>query len=254
MGEKLPCAVCNQPYRGRDFRHAPGWEWTRHVAHGRVCRECVRQGRALPADPEEQDFPVMEGPYRAWFDQRRLCGYCGQEFVFTAQDQRFWYEERRIPLHVVPVGCPTCRRRVRQQKRANRLLAERLRQLDRDSVAGLQEVAELEVQVGSVSRALEFLRRALKRAADSEISTALRGRSDSKPTLHRRTRGPTPGPGAVRGSPWSSPATGSRRSSGSSNGRRCCVRGGPGPRGEEGRPRTGGGPAAGSSRYGRACG
>lgn len=176
MAEKLPCAVCHQPYRGRDFRHAPGWEWTRHVAHGRVCRECVRQGRAVPADPEKQDFPVMEGPYRAWFDQGRVCGYCGQEFVFTAQDQRFWYEERRIPLHVVPVGCPSCRRRVRQQKRANRLLAERLRELAPDSAPGLQEVADLEVQVGSVSRALEFLRRALKHAADSEISTALRGR------------------------------------------------------------------------------
>lgn len=169
------CGVCHRsyPYEDTDL---PAWEarlglrgslyrpgWTRYVRNEWACSSCVRGGRALRADPSRQTFGGFRGPFFAYWDQARTCGECGGPYVFTAAEQRTWYEERRLLVKVVPVACPPCRRRRAEAGRARRELAQRLASLDPSDAQALAEVAELELRAGSVAKALQYLRRARNR-------------------------------------------------------------------------------------------
>lgn len=136
--------------------------WTRYVRNEWACAECVRTGLALRADPARQRTG-RRGPFFAYWDQARTCGYCGGPYTFTALEQRSWYEERRLSRRVHPIACPPCRRAVVAFRQAQKRLAERLATLDPSAPAQLVEVGELELQVGSLRKGLEYLRRARNR-------------------------------------------------------------------------------------------
>lgn len=58
--------------------------------------------------------PNILGPRHWYIDARFLCGKCGREFIFTADEQRHWYEDRRMDLWALPHDCDTCRAAKRQ--------------------------------------------------------------------------------------------------------------------------------------------
>ena len=41
-------------------------------------------------------------------DQTFTCRGCKEKFVFTANEQRVWYEQFKIPIHAGRVRCPDC--------------------------------------------------------------------------------------------------------------------------------------------------
>jgi hypothetical protein len=50
-----------------------------------------------------------------WYADHWLeCHDCGAEFKNSAEQQRYWYEELKIPIHVLFNRCPTCRRARRE--------------------------------------------------------------------------------------------------------------------------------------------
>jgi hypothetical protein len=51
-----------------------------------------------------------------WYvDQHRRCEGCGQEFTFTARQQKRWFEVLKIPIYVISNRCLTCRRKRRRE-------------------------------------------------------------------------------------------------------------------------------------------
>ncbi len=82
---------------------------------------------ALPADLTKQ-APISSYSYpEFWYrDEERTCVDCGAEFVFSAKDQKFWYEVARIPLHATANRCLACRHQRREAKRQNKAHMEKL--------------------------------------------------------------------------------------------------------------------------------
>jgi hypothetical protein len=69
---------------------------------------------AVRADISKQDYSVCP---RFWYiDAAFRCARCGQTFVFSAEEQRFWYEELRFYIDSRAKHCQTCRRDLRELK------------------------------------------------------------------------------------------------------------------------------------------
>ena len=85
---------------------------------------------AQRADISKQHYTVLP---RHWYvDATFICSDCGQEFVFTASEQRFWYEDMRFFIDSLPKCCIQCRKsertRLELRKRYDVLIAEALGQ------------------------------------------------------------------------------------------------------------------------------
>ena len=145
-----------------------GSGWTRYISEYWACSGCKNLGRALPGDPSVQDCGGYAPTFFAHWDETRLCEYCGEDFVFTAGEKKFWYEELGLNTYSVPVGCQSCRRTLRNRKGAQRKLAERLVVPDQKDWSQLLELSELFWAAGTKKRALEYMRRAKNRCPDQE--------------------------------------------------------------------------------------
>ena len=145
----------------------PGWS----VSSARrgdlvwACDSCLELGKAIRAKPWLQEL-CCDAPRFAYFAQAKTCRRCGRDFVFTALEQRRWYEEFKLPPSAEPIDCRTCRDAKRRRSRAATQLAERLEALDPHDPSQLAEIASLYLAIGSSRKAAEFLRRAKNRSAD----------------------------------------------------------------------------------------
>lgn len=124
---------------------------------------------------------------------RDRCRVCHQPFVFTADEQRHWYEVLQIPLERVRVRCRPCRAAERRHSAANTHLGDALRalRLDPDDAAAQLAVATATLELqhagggGNLSRAVGLARAAARdpalrrRATDTEAAlVALRERGE----------------------------------------------------------------------------
>ncbi|KAB8189697.1 hypothetical protein FKV24_009060 [Lysobacter maris] len=64
-----------------------------------------------------------------YFDRPFTCRDCGEAQVWTAKQQKWWYEEVRAPIDSEAVRCRRCRRARREGDPAGNALRERCRQL-----------------------------------------------------------------------------------------------------------------------------
>jgi len=66
---------------------------------------------AQRADISKQNYSICP---RHWYvDAAFRCRDCRNEFVFTASEQRFWYEDKRFWIDSLPTRCPACRKEQR---------------------------------------------------------------------------------------------------------------------------------------------
>ncbi len=78
--------------------------------HGRVLVEATR---LAPNNSWEEPEFVRRGHY---VDQPFSCRDCGKAQVWTATQQKWWYEVARGGLFTVASRCPACRRRERERR------------------------------------------------------------------------------------------------------------------------------------------
>lgn len=137
------------------LRRYPGmYQW--------ACDDCLNGGRALRATPRRQFYTFKypwdtAQPYFAYFDQNRTCTDCGQDFTFTKEEQRHWYEELQFVVYSVPNQCPACRKERRQARNLNRELSELLREGVPDEIAPLQRIAAIYAAMGKPEKEKAYL-------------------------------------------------------------------------------------------------
>ncbi len=69
---------------------------------------------AMKADISKQDYSICP---RFWYiDASFACDRCGENFIFSADEQRFWYEEAGFYVDSFPRQCRECRRELRELK------------------------------------------------------------------------------------------------------------------------------------------
>src|SRR4051794_10797523 len=61
---------------------------------------------AVRADISQQNFSVC--PRHWYIDAAFHCSRCDQSFVFTADEQKFWYEQLKFWIDSIPKECATC--------------------------------------------------------------------------------------------------------------------------------------------------
>jgi hypothetical protein len=67
---------------------------------------------AIRGDVTRQVY-CCDVPKYFYVDEGRHCVQCGQDFVFAAREQKYWYESLQFNFSSVPVRCPACRRQRR---------------------------------------------------------------------------------------------------------------------------------------------
>lgn len=102
----------------RDGRSWPGLEWD--------LSELLIPPGAVRADPMLQNF-CCSGPKLWYEDIERRCVQCQEAFVFTASEQRFWYETLHFNEASTAIRCLRCRKRRRTVASLHAQLALALR-------------------------------------------------------------------------------------------------------------------------------
>lgn len=120
---------------------------------------------AVRADITRQNYTVCP---RHWYISATFkCEKCGNSFEFTAEEQRFWYEDLQFFIESVPRHCTACRKNLRLLKSLHKEYDARIGSaLSSDDLAekrrlitiidGISEASSgLPTQIGQKRRALE---------------------------------------------------------------------------------------------------
>jgi len=144
-------------------------DWAVRFAKARsirwACNDCLQSGAAIEGRPEKQTFVDFE-PYLAYIDRLFTCEDCHCSFVFSAQEQQYWYEELKFWVQSHPKQCPECRRKRRAKRQAMQDIQKELSQLDPEDPQQLLRLASLYLQVENSPKAQEYVAKASKRARD----------------------------------------------------------------------------------------
>ncbi len=83
---------------------------------------------AVRGDPRRQIF-CCDVPRYFYVDLDRTCRDCGERFVFSAREQKLWYETLGFRLDATAVRCLPCRRRFRATRGVVRAVSDASRAL-----------------------------------------------------------------------------------------------------------------------------
>lgn len=135
-----------------------------------ACRACFAHGRALEARPWLQTF-CDHPPYLAYFDRTQRCSDCESEFVFSATEQRYWYETLKFWVQSRPLQCARCRR-LRRDRRKDMLELERIASIPDPDAETLARIAYAHLALGHRTQAVACLRRAKNLTRDQSRRAA----------------------------------------------------------------------------------
>lgn len=76
---------------------------------------------ALIADKSKLNMGnTYDSPPEYYVDYRFTCIDCGAESIWTARQQKWWYEEIGAFIHTTAVRCSSCRLKIRNRKLAQK--------------------------------------------------------------------------------------------------------------------------------------
>lgn len=134
------------------YTHGTGW----------ACDKCISKGFALLADLEKQaycDWP----PYFVYQDEEHDCRTCGCKFIFSKEEQQFWYEGLGFLVQSEAVNCRKCRAEIRNRKdrirKAQKELQEIKPNLNIDSVIQLKKIVDLYSMTESHNKVRQYTER-----------------------------------------------------------------------------------------------
>ncbi len=126
---------------------------------------------AIRGDIRKQEFCRMCHTPRYYFeDIPRTCVQCGEDFIFGAKEQKYWYETLKFHFASEAIRCPKCRRLKRSIKALNNQISATKKSLKEnpDDPALLLSLAETIAKYhqrtgsGDLNEAVSCCRKALK--------------------------------------------------------------------------------------------
>lgn len=134
-------------------------------------------GTAIAADLTRQTPATVSVSH--YYDEERRCIDCRRQFLFFAEEQRFWYEERQFPIDADCVRCYPCRRHEQDMQRTKRDYDQLMTLVEPtpDDLARMAFARLVLVESGRFhSRQLAHVRSFLRQHPDHEQSSAIRTR------------------------------------------------------------------------------
>lgn len=100
---------------------------------------------AVRGDVRKQSLcPICDVPKYFYVDQGKRCVQCGEDFIFSAKEQKHWFETLQFYIYSQAIRCVKCRKLARSEKALQQQLmkAKRLLKGDANNVSALLELSE----------------------------------------------------------------------------------------------------------------
>lgn len=147
MKDKLDVSICLSVLKNVDFIKDSdqkfdlyeslidnSFEW--------ACDKCINDKRALIANPSQQKDTYS--PYLTYYSVNLNCKKCGNEFTFTKEEKKLWYEELKFFRESVPLNCLNCRKEIRIFKIQNKILSQILKKdVEEMSIEELSQITKI---------------------------------------------------------------------------------------------------------------
>lgn len=139
-----------------------------------ACDECISNGFVLLAALEKQEY-LDWPPYFIYRDKEHECRTCGSKFIFSKEEQRFWYEDLGFWVQSEAVNCKVCRLEIRKRKErireAQKELQELCPSLSFDNIEQLEKIIELYKITESNNKIKQYTERLNKLIKQADTKT-----------------------------------------------------------------------------------
>lgn len=125
------------------------------------CLNCEERGLTLYPDHSKQNFG-LGGPILMYVTKTLVCRTCKSDYVFSASEQKFWYETLAFNYSSFPVNCQCCRKKIREKVVLNKKLSAYLA-VENKSVEVLENISGIYIRMGIEEKAKKFATLALKK-------------------------------------------------------------------------------------------
>ena len=98
------------------------------------------------------------------------CETCKKEFIFSAKEQKFWYEDLHFNYCAYPKSCAPCRKKIREPRILNTKLGKLLNSKD-ESLETLTAIADIYTKLGIQTKAEIFYARAKNKRNGNNYKT-----------------------------------------------------------------------------------
>lgn len=128
-----------------------------------ACDNCLKEGKAILAKPEKQNYSSWGYPNLAYFDKTCTCRNCQSKFIFSGKEQQYWYEELQFYIDSLAVHCIPCRKQIQAKKNLNTRLSGLLKNGDPKDAKVLEEIALLYKEMDKTEKWKEYMTKSKKR-------------------------------------------------------------------------------------------
>lgn len=128
-----------------------------------ACDVCIKTKKVILAKPDKQDYSIH--PYFVYLNLNKNCNSCNKEYIYTKEEQLFWYEELGENYWSRANNCLDCRRQKREVNYKNNKLSKLISNLNENDIESLSEVIELYLKMDKLEKAKFYLSK-LKKVAE----------------------------------------------------------------------------------------
>lgn len=139
-----------------------------------ACDTCIKLKKAIIARPDKQDYSYY--PYFAYFDIIRGCKTCNEDYMYTKEQQLFWYEELGKNYWSRANNCLNCRIKKREKYSLNNKLlklmkfSKHLEGDDEASIKWITEIIQIYVEMNNVEKAKFYMSKLRKIANKNNLN------------------------------------------------------------------------------------
>ena len=166
----LRCPCCKEIRSYDNFKHLIEWHSQYKSAYilspvesaeqgflQWACDKCMKEKRAIEGKPEKQSVKGITQPLFAYYNQERKCANCGDKFIFTKEEQQYWYEELKFTTWSDAKDCKKCRKESRKIKERNTKISNLIKDLKPDNLNQIEILIQLYLEINKIEKAKYFL-------------------------------------------------------------------------------------------------
>jgi hypothetical protein len=133
-----------------------------------ACDNCLSQKRAILANLNKQNLQGCHpNPYLAYYDKVLKCKQCNEKFVFSKEEQQYWFETLKFNWGSAN-ACAPCRKKKRFLTIRTTKLSKLLPIFETGDHSELENIVALYLELGKPEAAKRFLAKAAKRCLQDE--------------------------------------------------------------------------------------
>ncbi len=112
-----------------------------------ACDKCLNSGKALIANHDNFAYGNY-GCYLAFYDIEMTCKSCREKYIFTKEEQAYWFEQLHFCHRAKSVRCIPCRKKIRYQNLLNKKLSELLANKKDFDIKKLENIINIYIELG----------------------------------------------------------------------------------------------------------